>query len=396
MLVALYDRRAMVGKRSSGWTAAYVAVVALFLVAVARYYHPGSGFTFFIEFPSSGHDAELAAVHQTPHYDHPGSSGYDGQYYAQIAMDPLLRDVAIDQMIDAPYRSRRILFSWTAYAFGLGRPDWILQVFAFQNVVAWLLLAWLICRWFPPREPRMFVLWMGTLLSPGVLASVRYALPDGPSALLVAAGVALVEAGRPISSALVIGMAALGRETALLGAGVFAHLLRRDRRSWVLALGCVVLCAIPFALWFDYLRSIYRSNVFAAGSNFAAPFAGVQGKITEARREFYRAGLTLPLVVTIASLISFGAQVLCVLWACVMSPRRSSWVFAAAPFIALAAILGQPVWQGVPGAYTRVLIPLALGANAILAASPRPQWWLIGLANLGAIPAVVQFGHVGL
>ena len=66
-----------------------------------------------------------------------------------MALDPLLRDPATDRaMDDAPLRARRILLSWTAYVLGLGRPAWIVQAFALQNVFAWLALSVLLRRWF--------------------------------------------------------------------------------------------------------------------------------------------------------------------------------------------------------------------------------------------------------
>jgi len=122
--------------------AAYALVVATFLAGVTRYYHPPFGFTAFIDFSSTNHPYEIPAVQSAPHFDNPAPSGYDGMYYAQLAVEPLLRDPAIDAALDnPPYRARRILFSWTAYALGLGRPAWILKAYSFQNVIAWLLLA---------------------------------------------------------------------------------------------------------------------------------------------------------------------------------------------------------------------------------------------------------------
>ena len=142
---------------------------------------------------------------------------------------PLLHDPAIDRALDnPPYRARRILFSWTAYAIGLGRPAWILKAYAIQNVVVWLLLAWLLCRWMPPSTPRAFVLWAGCLLSPGLLSSVRYALPDGPCALLIATRVmALPSACLVIASRRPVGLAGLGRETSLFAATLLGTFARR-------------------------------------------------------------------------------------------------------------------------------------------------------------------------
>jgi hypothetical protein len=104
---------------------AYGAVAAAFLASAAAYYSPATGLTFFIEFPAESHGRELPIVQAIPHHDHPGSAGYDGQFYAQLAIDPLITDPAIDRALDdPPYRARRILFSWTAHLVGLGQPRW--------------------------------------------------------------------------------------------------------------------------------------------------------------------------------------------------------------------------------------------------------------------------------
>src|SRR4029453_7028429 len=117
-------------------------------------------------------------------------------------LDPLCRDPRVDRAIDLPaFRARRILFSWTAYALGLGRPFWIIQVYALQNVVCWLLLAWFLCGWIPPVSGRGLALWTACLFSHGALWSVRFALLDVPSLLLIACAVRAVEAPRPLISA---------------------------------------------------------------------------------------------------------------------------------------------------------------------------------------------------
>ena len=161
-------------------------VVAAFLAGVSRYYHPPFGLTAFIDFSPSNHAYEIPAVQSAPHFDNPGSTGYDGVYYAQLAVDPLLRDPAIDHALDdPPYRARRILFSWTAYALGLGRPAWILQVYAVQNVIVWLLFAWLLCRWMRRRNKfRLFyMMWRENSRATRICRS-RAPPPKGPASRL--------------------------------------------------------------------------------------------------------------------------------------------------------------------------------------------------------------------
>jgi hypothetical protein len=365
-------------------------VVVLWLASVAAYYRPWTGFTYFLELPLASHARELPILHSVPHHHHAASDGYDGQFYAQLALDPLVTDPAIDRALDdPPYRARRILFAWTAYLVGLGQPAWILQVYALQNVVAWLVLAWLLCRWLPPSDLRMFVLWAGCLFSHGLVASVRYALVDGPATLLVAAAVALAESNRPLVSAFVIGLAGLGRETMLISAGVLATRLEWRPRTWLLVGACLVIALLPLALWLDYLRSIYLSSLFARDQPVGAFGAGLLWKLKTTSHEWSQDGFTASNVTNLLVLTALLVQVGCVLWGLTRSPRLL-WAWAAAPFVGLALVSDWMVWRGSPGAFTRVLLPLAIGANVVLA-SRRSPWWLIGLANLSAIPAMIWF-----
>jgi len=365
--------------------AAYLIVAAAFLAAVATYYHPGTGFTAFIEFPKAGHADELPAVQRAPHYDHEQSRGYDGQFYAQIAIDPLLRDAAIDRAMDlAPYRAHRILFAATAYLLGLGRPAWILNVYALQNVAAWLVMAWLLCRWIPPRDSRRFVLWSGCLLSHGMLASVRFALVDGPSVLLIATAVVAAESERPLLTGLTLGLSGLGRETNLLATPLLTRFLRRSPRSWIVTGTAFVLSIVPLALWLDYLRSIYRSRIWVGGEHIVAPFTGFAGKVAQTFRDFHHPQFYRLATVSTVCLIALVVQSTIVVTGLVRSRGRAPWALVAVPFVALGITLHPVVWDGWPGAFTRVLLPVAVGANVLLAQAERPSWLLIAAANLGA------------
>ena len=238
-----------------------LALVVLLLASVARLYHPPFGFTEMIGFASDG-AGELPALQAIPHYRHPPWGSYDGQFYAQLALEPLLRDPAIDRALDlAPYRARRILFSWSAWALGLGRPQWILQAYALQNVLVWLLLAALMTRWLRPDTPRGLALWTACLFSHGLLHSVRSALLDGPSLLLIVLAIAASERGRLFSSAAILGVAGLGRETNLLATVGLPW--PEGRRRWLKLGAALALAALPLLLWQDYLRSIYRSTIAA-------------------------------------------------------------------------------------------------------------------------------------
>jgi hypothetical protein len=69
----------------------------------------------------------------------------------------------------------------------------------------------------------------------------------------------------------------------------------------------------------------------------------------------------------------------------------SPWTLVAASFLLLGLCTHPVVWQGSPGAYTRVLLPLSIGVNVLLAGQPRASWWTIGFANLSAVAGVMVF-----
>jgi hypothetical protein len=376
------------------WVVAYGLVTAAFLASAARSYHPTHGFTAFIAFPAAAHEEEIPAVRETAHA-HTTSGGYDGQFYAQLAVDPLLQDPAIDRAMDSVrYRARRILFSWTAHVLGLGRPRAVLEAYAIQNLITWLALAGVLLHWMPPVDARRFVLWTACLWSHGMLSSVQLALLDGPSVVLVALAALAAERGRPMWAAGVIGVAGLGRETNLLAAAGLAPLLVRTRVSRRVAAACVLLTAAPLALWLDYLRSIYRSGFGTAVDQVGTPFMGLWSKL-----RLTLGGLTeAPLLesLTLAAILAMVVHASIVIWA--FFRKRDApvpyWAWIALPFVLLLVTTQSVVWEGYPGAFTRVFLPVTVGAGAVLAGEPRAPWWLIAAFSLGVAPGVWFFAVV--
>jgi hypothetical protein len=366
--------------------AAAIGVVALFLASVARYYHPVNGFTVFIELPK-GHDYEVPALRDMPHAESP--IGYDGQYYAQLALEPLLRDPIIDRAMDlAPYRARRILFAWTAYIAGLGHPPWVIEAYALQNVVVWLLLAWLLCRWVPPTSPRGLALWIACMWTHGLLMSVRLALLDGPSLLLIAATVALAERGRRLGAAGLLGVAALGRETNLLAAGAIWRRPTR-RKDWVTLALAAALVVLPLLVWQDYLWSIYRTTSTTRQNHFVMPMLTYVDRWRALAGEAWNTGLFSRAGFGLCGIASLTTQTIYLVW------RReygSPWWRVAAAYAVMMFVLHGVVWDGFPGAVTRVLLPLTIGFNVLLARETgRAFWFWLIAGNLLVIPALTVF-----
>jgi hypothetical protein len=362
-------------------------LVILFLGSVARFYHPGTGFTALIAFPA-GHDTELPALRQVPHYDYSWLS-YDGQFYAQMALDPLLRDPAIDRALDlAPYRARRILFSWTAWALGFGRPRWIIEAYALQNVACWLLLAAALPRWLPLTTGRGLALWTACLFAHGTMWSVRFALLDVPSLLLIVLAVAAVENGRPLLSAVIVGISALGRETNLLAAS--AQTLPRDRRGWRMLLFAAIATVLPLLVWADYLRSIYRSTIFAqtdqltAGTGLFGSWRKLIFEDIQTKGLFSIRGLWLCL------LVSLAAQAVYLL---VRRDYAAPWWRVGVAYAALMLVLDRTLAEPLTGAITRVLLPMTVGFNILLVNEDRRSrfwpWFVVGNLHLLGAAAVM-------
>ena len=350
-------------------------------MSVARFYHPGTGFTALIGFPQ-GHESEAPAMRGVPHFDYPPWASYDGRFYAQRALDPLCRDPLVDRAMDlAPFRARRILFSWTAYVLGFGRPAWIIEVYAIQNVACWLLLAWLLVRWIPPSSGRGLALWTACLFSHGVLWSVRFALLDAPSLVLTVVAVWMVEAGRPLLSAAIVGIAGLGRETNLLAGA--AQPLPRDRRGWLRTAVAIALVVMPLVVWEDYLRSIYRSTISAGADSLVTPGIALVMRWRQTLSTLRTEGILSLAWLPFGLLSSMVVQAVYVL---IRWEYDDAWWRVAVAYAALMLMLDSVLADPNTAAITRVLLPLTVGFNILLAKESRPvrfwSWFVAGNLHL--------------
>ncbi len=363
------------------WLLPHLVAVLAFGVCIGRFYDAREGFTALIGFGSRFAPQTVAAVKALPRHVLRRSSGYDGQFYAQIATDPLLRDPATDRAMDnMPLRARRILFAWTAYVAGLGRPWWILQAYALQNAICWLALSLLLLRWFPPGTTRMTVLWTAVMFSGGLIWSVRHALLDGPSLLMIAAAIATLERGRTWLATAILSVASLGRETNLLALSILAP-VKWSRRAAVKAAVQAIVVVAPLAIWFDYLYSLYRDHIYTSGATMSVPFGGLAWKMGMSWGDAAANGvvaLLRPSVLTVISLIVQTGYVLARLeWA-------NPWWRLGVVYAGLVPFLGRPLWEGEPATAMRVTIPLTLAFNVLLrdCVDPRRFWLLLVAGNL--------------
>lgn len=357
----------------------YVALPVLLLWCVAQFYHPDTGFTALIKFGSQFSPTAHPTLRELPHAVEPGA-GYDGQFYAQLLFDPLVRGEAIVTALDSPgYRARRILFPWLAYLAGLGDPWRALQAYALLNVACWLVMAWLLVRWLPPRSARRTAAWCGCLFAEGMLASIRQSLVDGPSMLLLVLAVAAVEQNRRWLATGLLGVSGLGRDTNVIGGFVLAPSSSRLRPWAAAAVQSLLLCT-PLLLWMLYLRGAQLSPTETGYANFALPFVALLGKWQVTIRELSAIGWESFARFSLLSLVALTTQLAVLLY---LLDWRSAWWRMGIAYAGLMIVLGTSVWDGYPGATARVVLPMTVAFNILL---PQVRWfwalWVLGNASI--------------
>jgi hypothetical protein len=365
------------------YTIVYLVLMGWFVGRIAGFYDARTGFTALPMFGDFFQGRRLARLRGLPIYTHEKSYGYDGQFYAQLAVagtpfDPELR-TALDS---APYRSKRAFIPLLAHVIGLGRPAWVLNVYALLGAVSWLALAWALARWwFPPGDLHNLLRWAGTLFGAGMMVSATRSLTDGTALLLMAAGVRACERGRRWLALLALAAAGLVRETSLLGGAIFAPRRGEGRQGWRAGALAALLGALPAVGWSLLLRA--RLGSVLGQRNFDWPLraffreAAIIGAAIAAR------GFDSLMRAQTRALLAFVVQA-----AFVLSRRRAeaAWWRIGAAFALLATVLGAAVWEDPINALTRAILPLTLAFN-VLAPRTRRGLWLLLAGNLTVLSA---------
>ena len=371
----------------SRWVgAAGLATVALFLALVVRFWHPVYGFTVFFQLDAPNDDLKITAFRELPVYVHRDTGGYDGLYYAQIAHDPSLRDRELPRAMDNfAYRARRILPPALAWVLGLGQPAWIIHTYALLNIAAWLALAVILWRLLHVSDWRGWLAWAGVLFSAGALSSVRLALTDLTALTLIAAALLAAERMRGPLAVGALACAGLARETSLLVATGLVEAPWFARKN-VLRL---VLIATPLALWLGYVH--WRVGPADAGwANFTWPGTGLAEK-WHAAIDALSTVADKPLAWT-TLLATFALTVQAAFFFTRPQFGERWWRIGAAHAVMLL-FLGTAVWEGFPGAATRVLLPLNLAFNIIVCRTRASLAWLV-LGNLTVFAGLLAMRDV--
>jgi hypothetical protein len=364
----------------------YLVCLCAFARQLVRFGDRHTGFSSLILFGDHFAPQRLPQLGHVPLYTYAQQVGYDGQFYAQIAVagNPFGRDLA--GALDAPaYRERRILLPLIVHAAGLGRPALIIQLFALANLLCLAVLAALLARWwFPPTDLDNLIRWTGILFGAGLIVSTTRSLTDGPALLLIAIGARQLERGRTWAGAIALGLAGLVRETSVLcAAALWASKEGQPAEpSWAVrrrALLATIVCVGPIAVWTAILLGHYGR--IDGLRNLAPPFFALGHKARELADVWRTHGFDLALRDEILMAATLAVQIGFLIAR--PQPQQPWWRIGAA-FAVFAAFLGWPVWEGFPSAAARALLPVSLAFNRLV---PRTRRGLLLLAvgNLGLV-----------
>lgn len=372
------------------WPAAGLALVVACAVLAGRFWHPHYGFTRFVQLDELDHRGGIRELREQPIFVYAGASGYDGAAYTQIAFHPLLDSPELDSGVDnLAYRARRILGSALAWVIAGGNPARIAPVYAGLNLGVWLALAAILWRVLAVQDARSWCAWAGVLTSAGALHSVRLALTDLLATTLLTAAVWQAERGRLRSGWSLLAAAGLARETALAALVGCWPTARSGWMGWVRRGAAALLVAVPLLAWMLHVR--LRTGPSSQGlGNFTWPVVAWVEKWGEIVTAYSRhPEFTWLITTTLLATVALTVQA-----AYMLRRRRADpWWRVGLVWTLMLALLGTAVWEGHPGAATRVLLPLSV-AFAVLAVRERAGWGWLLLGNLSVCSGLLALWHV--
>jgi hypothetical protein len=334
-------RRPLVVVGVAGLLLGTVLVVA----TIASEQHPCCSGTYvrFYDRPLSSVDAVLARG--------------DGQAFAALAQDPLLRRPSvIANRGDFAYRAQRPVWGALAWMFSFGQPGavgWVLALLTIASCGAACAVGALLL------QERHVSPWWSLLIPIVALETLREFTPELLALALLGLGVSLWQRDRHRVATVLFCVAALTRETVLVGVAALAlWTLARAGPSLRSKLRSVLPLVTPFVVYLGWV-------VVVTVRVGASPLGRSQGRLGVPG-----VGLVQSLERSASAAEIAGWFVVAVgICAAAMVLRRSdvlTWVAAA--LLGFGLLLGPSVWLTNAG-YTRTLLPLfVLGAIPVLGA----------------------------
>jgi hypothetical protein len=207
--------------------------------------------------------------------DPDGTTGYDGQFVYQIALDPL----GAVSFIDIPaYRYQRILYPLTTRLVSLGQPGFIPWVLIGLNILALVVGTYVMGLILAQKRlSRWYAVTVGVFA--GQLVSLRLAVNEPFSFTFALLAIYAFETKRSRLAAAYLALSVLSKETALafVGGYLIYFFLKKHWRALIetglISLGPFVLLQV--ILWFAFGQIGLRSGGHGATAFSFIPFASL-------------------------------------------------------------------------------------------------------------------------
>ncbi len=260
---------------------------------------------------------------------------------------------------------------------------WVLNAYAALNLVFWVGLAVLLAVLFRPYGWAGLAGFAAMLLTCGVIESLWASLTDLPGVFLMTLAVFLGGGG----GASMLALAALARETSLLGLVGLWEFQPPWRKAIKTNLRLTLIAAVPLALWCAYVTWRLGVSKSVSGDNLDWPLRGIMAKLGEftvtaghGHIRWHRWFFELYKSPELHALLT----VVAILTQCVYVLTHRAWENrfwrVAACFVPYFLCIGFPAWES-HFTVTRHALPITLAFNLLLAARPGrawPAWFLLG------------------
>jgi hypothetical protein len=366
-----------ISRPTPGWLrfAACGVCVAAILVVLAKQYSPEYGFTGMLRYGEKFNVHALDKAKQAPRKIFPGL-GFDGQFYANLALDPTLTNKKMAAAMDLPqYRSRRIFLPLCAFLAGHGNPASTVNAYAVCNFVFWIFLCILVFVKINPYSLQGYACVLIIVFTSGVVGSALLALTDMPATALLFAALVF-----PLLWPLFLSCAVLTRETTLFFTPVFLlmEILSKKKLPWIFLK--TALAFTPIILWYGYCMWRIPEPVFIE-KVYGLPFLAMLHRLGSIVYH-WPAAFCLYQVRYFLTAISLTAQ--CAYFAIRPRPKDPLWLTGAIGSVSFA-LMGHISWMEFSW-ILRYSLPMTFAFNLLLSKEDPPRflkWFFVG--NIGCL-----------
>jgi len=380
--------------RAWAWWVAAGLALAVILSGYVRCFTKYGDLTPLIRFGSEFDATVVPSIRAQPHHVQNGD-GFDGQFYTQLGTDPLLlkpeTPVAMD---NTSVRPRRIMLPVLTWLLSAGGQAWlVLWVYPLLNLAAWLALGVVTWRILRPMGNDVAVgAFLAIVLGPGAVESASRAVTDLSAFMLAFLSLGIAGYG----GAVVLSLAALGRETTLLAWPGRMGELARWPTSWRRWLLDGAISVAPLAVWMVSLQLRFGSGGAGVdGGNLGLPLSGLFTRLKEIASHLSAQPVASVSDLLLHPAIQCGLLIVSVLTQLIFllkNPQRNDalwrWGVLAGT---LGLCLGWATWEAFY-TVTRHLLPLHVAFNLLLVRSEnRAVWFWLIIGNLHVLPRVLYW-----